>query len=42
MQNNQKYENGEKYENLKLKRIGLPKLKISACPSYGGITLDED
>ena len=34
----EKYENGEEYATLDTIKIECPKLKISACPSYGGIT----
>ena len=34
----EKYENGEEYATLGTIKIECPKLKISACPSYGGIT----
>ena len=33
-----KYENGEEYDTLGTIKIECPKLTISACPSYGGIT----
>ena len=34
----EKYKNGEEYATLDINKIERPKLKISACPSYGGIT----
>ena len=33
-----KYESGDDYTTLKIKHIGHPKLGISACHSYCGIT----
>ena len=34
----EKYENGEEYDIFGTIKIECPKLKISACPPYGGIT----